>query len=206
MTYNAILQGDPQPVILVVCPPSHDQQGRKFAATMQALEGWPIERLYMADTLDRHNGRTHAEAYANGSAWLDRHREWVSNIPLTRWDDLRADASFARRLAAIQNLYADNQIARNAIDRICRPHARLIYERLKEKGHFADPVTLLKNSINYMLEEIAGLAIIRSHTTSPEVYPNEYFMDPDIFDRLSEETLSLPRVIPISFARQTLAA
>lgn len=201
--YDALIHGARQPVILIVCPPSHDQQGRKFAATMRALEGWPIEAVYMADTLDRNNGKSHDAAFEAGTAWIRRHEAYLGDLPIVRWDAIRAATDFERRFEEIHALYARHPIARQAVDGICRPHAELQAQRILAKGGMPDRCRLMQHSVNYMLEEIAGLSIIRSRTAAPEIYPGQYFADPAIFDRLSDLPLLLPSVLPVTFEKQS---
>ncbi|MEM7668064.1 MAG: hypothetical protein AAF317_02805 [Pseudomonadota bacterium] len=201
--YDALIHGARQPVILIVCPPSHDQQGRKFAATMRALEGWPIEAVYMADTLDRNNGKSHDAAYDAGTAWIERHALHLGDLPIVRWDAIRADADFERRFDEIHALYDRHPIARRAVDDICRPHAELQAQRIIAKGDMPDRCRLMRHSVNYMLEEIAGLSIIRSRTAAPEVYPGQFFADLAIFDRLSDVPLLLPSVLRVTFEKQS---
>ncbi len=197
--YKALISGghSGQTVILIVCPPSHDQQGRKFLATMTALRQsrFRLEALYLADTLNVHNGATREAAREAGTSWLARHDALLGDVPVTRWDNIASDSSFERRYAESRRLYTEEPAARVAVEAICRKHATTILQRRPQ----ADPATVLENSINYMLEEIAGLAVIRARTAAPEVYPGEFFEDPALFHRLARVPLLLPEVLPVSF-------
>ncbi len=200
--YKAHIRGPPQDVILIACPPSHDQQGRKLEATMRALkENFNVQALYLADTLNAHNTGSSEIARRQGDAWLDRHGDMLDDLPIIRWDDICSHSDFEVRHREIRRLYSENGTARSAVDCICARHVATVIERLLAQGVEPDEADLMRRSVNYMLEEIAGLSIIRDMTDAPEVYSGECFADPEIFDRLTSTTLKLPKVLPVAFER-----
>jgi len=198
--------------ILIVCPRSHEQSGAKLKATLDAIKArFGACPLFLADTLDVHNrmgdgvsleqARRMARSY--GDTWLEQHRSMLNcffdDAPdITRWTEITNHSDFAHRYNAIMGLYASNLVARHAINSICYAHTRVQTKRKKKAS-----TALMKNSISYMLEEIAGLSIIHDINPAPEVYPGLYFEDSLIFDRLCAKTqLALPSVYPITFARE----
>lgn len=188
--------------ILIVCPGSHEQQGRKFAATMDTINNsFRCHTLYLADELDVHNGRTPAEARQQGHDWLVRHADLIEGLPVVRWREVKGDPAFQTAYDEIGRLYMQTPPVRQAIDDICREHTHVLMERFRTQGRAGFPSDLMRQSVDYMLEEIAGLAVIRQRGDFPEVYPGACFEDPAIFDRFSPVPLALPRVLPVRFVQ-----
>lgn len=186
--------------ILIVCPPSHDQQGAKFRATIESLHGrYNLRCIWIADALDEHNSGSLLLALQRGQEWIDRHNHLLGNTPIRRWQEVRRHPDFAAKYDEVKRLYHECLAARAAIDDICHTHAITIAARQIARGLAPDHSSLMSRCINYMLEEIAGLSIIRDLGDLPEIYPGAHFSDPDIFHRIARISLRLPRVIPLSF-------
>ena len=202
--YTAHIEGRKRKdCILIVCPGSHDQSGAKLKASLEAIaESFQSCRLFLADTLDRHNTNSKA-ARARGDLWLTQHKAMLGNLldDMVRWDEVKADPSFSGRYQAITSLYETNASAHAAISDICEQHTNLVQARVQAKGQAFDREDYKRRSVAYMIEEVAGLAVIRSWTNAPEVYPGLYFDDPLLFTRLAPDdvSLTLPRVYPVRF-------
>ncbi|MDB5490329.1 MAG: hypothetical protein JWO78_178 [Micavibrio sp.] len=201
--YKAIVD-NPQgvkDVILIVCPPSHDQQGAKFAATMETIRAqFNLQAIWLADSLDRHNSGSVLKATQRGDDWLQRHGGLIQGIPVHRWAEVRKHPDFEMKYAEINRLYVSSLEARKAVDEICARQANIIAARVISKGQTPDITDLQRRCVSYMLEEIAGLSIIRSHTDAPEIYPGDHFASPEVFHGLARIPLKIPPVMKLTFS------
>ena len=123
---------------------------------------------------------------------------------ITRWADVTAHPTFSDRYSEIQRIYRAHKEAQTLIDDICAEHALLAATRLKAKGQDVPLDRLKQSSVSYMLEEIAGLAVIHSLDPAPEIYPGLFFENPETFNQYSSgPNLRIPSVRPVRFIPAT---
>lgn len=206
--YEAVI-GHENDYILVICPGSHDQSGSKLLATLEANPN--CRHVWLADTLDAWNRlRTceslddaRAQALENGDEWLKRH-DFILKYPLIRWETLRSNRSFKERELLIREILEAPCPARDAFREQAGKHAALTASRWRAGGKIPNVKRFEWLSMEYLIEEYAGLSLIRSVCPFPEIYPGEYFPC-DILvksNRIRPEIdLTLPVHIPVEFLR-----
>ncbi|MGB3465745.1 MAG: hypothetical protein WBA74_10760 [Cyclobacteriaceae bacterium] len=192
--------------IIPVCGGSAEMNGAYFKNYVgEAGKHFKNVRLVLCDTLDTYNmadknSALWKQAYevsrSSGDRWLRKHFDFVKSsflgdVNLTRWDDIKQDSLFEDRFSISCHLYQSNQIIKDWVHRICNHYVDLSTERAYARGHSVNKAKMLKRSIDYMLEEIAGTATYYNWFKCPAVYPGEYFDDPDLFNRHSKSEISM---------------
>jgi len=81
----------------------------------------------------------------------------------------------------------------------CADRMRRLVGKTPANNNGADQKELMKNVLNYRLEELAGLAILRDKNDIPELSTEDFVSDDRLYDRLSKETLIMPRIYPVTF-------
>lgn len=195
------------PVILPICVRSPAVSGRHFLRTLDALaERADTVRVLLCDSLDRYNV---GEAQAMGAAdqWLAVNlphiRERFGPVSVRRWDEVRADPTFARRHAVLTALYEGNPEVRAVIDRVVDYYLTAKAERDGRTGIPFKEAQERQNSGRYMIEEYAGTAVYKDwYPGLPEAYWGVYVGEVDVFNRLNtvdpSVDLSLPVTLPVS--------
>lgn len=82
-------------------------------------------------------------------------------------------------------------------------------ERWQERGRIPNKDRFFTLSLECMLEEYAGLSVIRSWTEAPEVYPGDYFAADFLarHNRIAPEIdMTIPAVLPVRFGARRQAA
>lgn len=87
------------------------------------------------------------------------------------------------RYELIQQLYEENSEIREYVHHICSTYVDIMAERIYRQGHLPDKDKMMRKSINYTLEEVAGTATYNSWFNAPVIYLGAYFEDPDMFNR-----------------------
>ncbi len=179
---------------IIICPGTHNQNGRHLMALLAAA-GAESVRVFLCDSLARYNLGSYEVATAVGDDWLKRHKEILKKIIVKRWDDILSHPTYISRRKLVQNIYDNVPQVKRVIDDVCNANTNARLIRKSDLDHD----TVMKNSIHYMLEEVAGLAVIHEMSPWPEINPGEYFSDPYLFDRHVTGPLRLviPAVIPL---------
>lgn len=111
-------------------------------------------------------------AIQNGDTWLKTHEEQLtrfSSKPLhsiKRWNDFLFDPKYPETFQKVMYLYQSDRIFRDTVLR----SAQLHLTRIKQTNH----PELITHSINYLLEECAGMAIVFGQAPEKgcvELYP-----------------------------------
>jgi hypothetical protein len=167
--------------MLIVNPSDPEQSGQRLQATINAInENFNSAQIFLADTLDTPFAGTTALARKKGTSWIEENRSCLGSFSnnLVRWDEIREHPTFNERLENV----------------------KLLHEFDKE-GY--DERTIMRKMVNYALEEVAGLAVIREITPSPEIYAHERYGDPHVFGRLNasyiDADLTLPLIYPVTY-------
>lgn len=204
-------------LILPICPRSPGVRRRNLVASLDALrERVDRIRIVLCDTLDHHNlGVLDAEGQArrSGDLWL------AASLPdiraafpsfdaardLLRWDDVRADPSFVRRLSVLKTMYDSSEPVRLVIERIAEKYLQKRDVWLKKYGLPFDRARELRRSSAYLIEEFAGTAVYADwFPEMPEAYWGVYVGDHRIFDQLNiidrDVRLTLPRTLALHIA------
>jgi len=208
--YNAAIdwgdfEGDA--IVLPVCPRSQGVKGRNFLATLQALsERVDHVHILLCDTLDRHNLEGTAQerelqAHMNGSAWLEENLPLIKahfkSFDVRRWDDVRRDPSFERRLSLMHKLYEQSAAMRRIVDNVASHYLVAKEERLARKELPFNREIEKQNSVRYLLEEFAGDAVYNEwFGNMHEAYWGFYVGDPDSFNRVNMIAPSIDLTIP----------
>ncbi|PZQ48874.1 MAG: hypothetical protein DI551_00655 [Micavibrio aeruginosavorus] len=198
-------------IILPICARSPGARGRNFSATLDAMRG-RIGTLHvvMCDTLDRHNLNGDAAlAKSKADAWLAENLPRIRSgfhYTLKRWDDVRADPSFAGRHELMMRLYAESFPVQEAIDRISSHYVASKEERFAKAGLPFNRILERQAAAAYLVEEFAGTAVYKDwHPSLPEAYWGVYVGDAQIFNRHNsiDRTidLALPETLAIHISR-----
>lgn len=153
-------------------------EGAKLALAMKwARENFRRVIIIIGDSPQRYNlmyrtgfAERNAEKLARGAgdAWLDRNRDLLRNVEVTRWNDWRADRRYLPNRAAISYLYAGNEKFRNAIhDAIGE-----FIERRSMGGN--DRTRFFGLSEQYLLEETAVFATAYDDLDGISAYPGDF--------------------------------
>lgn len=216
-----IMPDDSASCIIPVCHGSHDMHGKRFFSYVaEASKHYKYCHLVVCDTLDVHNMAPSSDfwdealetAKAMGDRWLRKHLSAVqdyfsSNVSVARWNDIKADADFARKYTAAKGLYAESFEVKGWVDKVCRMYAEIAAQRQAARGFIPDIDGLFQRSLNYMLEEIAGTSVYYGWYQSPAVYPGQYFDDPTLFNRQKPAIdLSVPAQCSVVFDDLAMAA
>lgn len=200
--------------IIPVCHGSQDMHGKRFFSYVdEAAKHYKHCHLVVCDTLDVHNmasspdlwGQALETAQVMGDLWLRKHLRHVEeafagNITLARWNDIKADLTFAAKYAEAKRLYAESTEVKAWVNGVCQMYADIAAERQRVRGFIPDVDGLFQRSLNYMLEEIAGTSIYYNWYQSPAVYPGQYFDDPSLFTRQNPSIdLSVPMQCTVIF-------
>lgn len=193
------LKGTPgKSCIIPVCHGTDVMHGKVFFSYLQhAADMYEKAHIVLADTLDVHNMVSSPDlvamaletATALGDKWLRKHEPAVreifkGNVTFARWDDVKADETFAEKYKLAKQIYAQNGIITEWVDKVCRDYAQVKSSRLQSQGWIVDVNELFQRSVNYMIEEIAGSSVYFNWYKAPAVYPGQYFDNPDIFSKV----------------------
>jgi len=151
-------------------------EGSKLQAiVVWAKENFKIVTVTLGDTLQRYNlmmkGISSEQAYAQslreGDAWIERNADIIADLPLLRWGDIVEHADFADARRKVNYLYASNAIVQKEVD-------EAILEVATRRGiAFAKGTLFNRLSENYLLEEIAGMAIANQLYPGVSAYPGQ---------------------------------
>jgi hypothetical protein len=175
----------------------------------EAAKTFEGAHIILADTLDAYNmvsPSTPLEmcepvALAMGDRWLRKHLDIVSsifngNITLSRWSEVKADPNFMEKYDTVVRLYNTCQPVRNYINSICAMYVQQKVDR-NDSGIKHDTDLLMENSVNYMLEEVAGTSVYWSWYRCQAIYPGQYFEDAEFFNRYCDTNLTVPTAIDL---------
>jgi hypothetical protein len=101
-------------------------------------------------------------------------------------------------LEAIKQLFYENEEVRQYFRETAAAHTKITCSRWHQKGIHPEKEKFYKLATDYIMEEYAGLTVIRSWTGWPEVYPGHSLEDPHFFNKRSKNSkieLTLPALI-----------
>lgn len=189
-------------------------EGQKFLCTTD----WAKSRfknvvVLCNDTLQRYNlALIHGgepddylhKTFREGSEWIRRNWSALSGIRIARWEDWRSASDFATASENSWSLYRENLTFQNAVlDSI-----RAVYERRLLRGAVSenDKDRFFRLSLDYLMEETAGLALAYRDYHGISAYPGTFlemwrmFVDQPIHGPLAG--LSNAHCIRIDFDRR----
>lgn len=200
-------------VILPICPRSPGVRRRNLAASLGSLRARAGRlKVVLCDTLDRHNLdvlNATERARQGGDLWLATSiPEIMAVFPnfdaakdIFRWDDVRADPSFARRLTVLNAMYDSSESVRLVIERIADKYLEKRDAYLKKYGLPFNRARELRRSSAYLIEEFAGTAVYADwFPNTPEAYWGVYVGDHRIFDQLNTIDRSVRLTLPETLA------
>lgn len=200
-------------VILPICPRSPGVKRRNLAASLISLrEKTDQIHLILCDTLDRHNlsgADTQDQARRNGDLWLSTGVPEIRNIfpsfnpvrDILRWDDVRADPEFSRKLSVLSTMHESSEAVRMVIERIAGLYLKKRDAYLKKYGLPFDRDREMQRSSSYLIEEFAGTSVYADWFPGvPEAYWGVYVGDHEIFNRLNTINPSIDLTLPRTLA------
>lgn len=197
--------------IIPVCKCIDGMHGKKFKALMETTaRSFNKAHLVLCDSLDAHNmadknsplwEEALEASILSADRWMRKHFDIVeeafgNNITVTRWNDLRTDAQFEARYTLVRDLYETNSDIRDYIHDICSNYVELSAERQYQQGFIADREKMMRRSIEYTLEEIAGTATYNEWFQAPVIYLGAYFEDPEFFNQNNDIAPAISLTLP----------
>ncbi len=157
-------------------------EGQKFLCTTD----WAKTRfknvvILCNDTLQRYNlALVHGgepddylkETFRSGSDWIRRNWSALSGIRIARWEDWRSAPDFLNALNHARNLYLDNPAFHHAVSQSISS----VYERRLLRGAISesDKDRFFRLSLDYLMEETAGLALAYRDYHGISAYPGTF--------------------------------
>lgn len=201
-------------VLFTVCPGSDTQRGDMLRASVLAVRdaGWHVTFL-MADTLDFWNMKRSipddagamTAARERGRDWMraykpDLDEMWGGRYRTLYWDEIKSRPEFDDRINTIHQIYRSNPEVREEFDGRVERHTSRLIARLAEKGKSVNRDWFKECSLNYLLEEYAGLTVLKSLYPYPEVYGGDCIHQPDFLAKNGGgPKMMIPEVIGIDF-------
>lgn len=194
-------------LILPVCAGTTAMQGKTYFNCVRPYSGGHAT-IVLADTLDTHNmisdpddaelaHLAHDVALSGGDRWLRKHlpplQDMFQTLNVIRWNEIRNTPGFIDKHRIAQDSFYQNVDYREYVTSICRHYVDQKRHRIYAQGHIPDVQLLFTQSLNYMIEEIAGTAIYTALLGGAAVYPGLYFERPDIInDLLDRNDFTIP--------------
>ena len=196
----------PHECVLIINPQNPDQSGEKLKAILKAArKEFAVIHVFLQDTLQSCFSGTTVIARKKGTQWIEDHRHILGDLAdkIVRWDVVKNDPGFAKKREAVEILREFDKNGRQIIHMACARYAIHKINVLKSQGRSYDERTLMRLMVNYAQEEIAGIAVIHSLCSCPELYVEERYGDQHVFGRLnqdmSEIDLTIPKVYEVTF-------
>lgn len=206
MQYLAMLghSAFPDTEAMIVIRPHNDIfSGAKFEAMMIATRlRYSRFKLVMADTLECHILGTRTEGKEAAAEWLVQNAQYLTDKEINsimRWSDIIDDANFERKYETLKLLYHSNDDARYYINMKCADRMRALVTQKQRANEKFDEKKLMQSVLNYRLEELAGLSVLRDQKDIPELCVEDFVGDDLLYDRLSSTKLKMPRIYPVTF-------
>lgn len=204
---------------------SHEQSGRKLSAIIDFVLEHFSEKpftFFLCDSLNAHNiiamnnislleARKHAVSKAD--LWLADNKKYLDKLKphhiIARWDEYLYNQKYTDAWYDIKGLYDQDLLFRQIVFQDVDEHIDRIIKN-KNIEMCAERLLLLKQcSINYLLEECAGLAIafdVKDYNNVIEFYPGNLAKCLGYFERkampVSLNALSLRRTEIIQYMAQ----
>ncbi len=155
----------------------YHEGGKLKAATDWAKENFKNKVLILGDAPQRYNmmftqGISEDEAYKlslkTGDEWLERNKEFLNDIKITRWDEWKAHADYKETYKQVIKIYNTNKqfytALQNAISEIW---IRRYIDKYDKKAFFA-------MSEEYLLEETSVFAVAYYTIGGISAYPGDF--------------------------------
>ena len=188
--------------MLIINPAEPAQCYKKLEATFSAIDKEFLScKIFLADTIYNHFCGSTLLAKKKADEWLENHKNLLSqyNHEVIRWDAVKEHSTFNARYENAKLLREFDKNGRKIIHMACARTAVRHINEMKRIGRRYNEKALMNKIINYSLEEIAGLAVIRELCTHPEVYPYERYGDPHVFGRLNASYIDADLTLPTSY-------
>lgn len=189
-------------------------EGAKLALAMQwARENFSRVVIIIGDSPQRYNlmfrtgfAEPNAERLARGAgdAWIERNRDLLEGIEITRWNEWKADPAYVQNRAAISQLYQGNDEFRQSI------HGAI--DEFVERRSMGenDRKRFFVLSEQYLLEETAVFATAYSALGGISAYPGDFLKLWEMFIGLDDPTipagLTKAHCVRLAFNRMKQAA
>jgi|GEM_PF-3734838 len=178
-----------------------DLSGARFEALIKAARlRFDKYTLVLMDSIENHligsGGRAKAQDWIRTNKDVLTPKDIDSIIT---WANIRDMAGFARKHSMLELLYQTNDDARYYVNWACAQRMQAIKAQCIRNGVTFDEKKMMKNVLNYRLEELAGLSMLRDKADMPEICSEDFVNDDLLYDRLSSEKLAMPRVLPVTF-------
>jgi len=189
--------------MIIIRLSNDDLTGAKFEALINATRlRYKSFKIIMADTIEGHLVGSREQGKDMAAEWLVKNAQYMTDKEINgiiSWDKIAGGAVFKRKHDMLKLLYTGNDDARYYINMTCADRMRRLVGKTPANNNGADQKELMKNVLNYRLEELAGLAILRDKNDIPELSTEDFVSDDRLYDRLSKETLIMPRIYPVTF-------
>lgn len=189
-------------------------EGAKLALAMSwARENFDRVVVILGDAPQRYNvmfrtgfAECNAEKLAHGAgdAWLERNRDLLRGVEITRWDDWKSDPRYIDNRVAVSRLYSDHDQFRGAIH-------DAITEFIDRRGMGEnDRRRFFALSEQYLLEETAVFATAYDDLGGISAYPGDFLKMWEMFIGSSDTSvpsgLTKAHCIRLAFNRLKQAA
>ena len=160
----------------------HFHEGDKFRATVKWVStNFNYCHIFVCDTLQRYNHkdfylgdkeRARQESRRQGDQWIKNNRLAFESFSIRydvgRWDDWTAHERFPEYWETMQRLFKDCRPFREALEGDVSRFLNNNWSRLANDG--VSYQIRFEGGLNYMLEELAVLAIISEEKSPVEIY------------------------------------
>jgi hypothetical protein len=195
--------------ILVINPAEPTQNAERLKATLKAInEEFLSCKIFLADSIYHHFCNSTLLAKKKADEWLSSHEAILSqyNYDIIRWDSVREHETFDARYENVKLLREFDKDGRKIIHMACAKSAVRHLKELDKIGRPYNEKAIMNKIINYSLEEIAGLAVIKEICPHPEIYAHERYGDPHVFGRLNASYIDADLTLPTQYQIKFYAA
>lgn len=163
-----------------------------------------LQRYNLAIQFGGHPNKYLAQTYAAGTEWIAQNKGPLKNTTIIRWEDWRNLPRFANAVSQARDLYRENQRFNSAVNTSISE----VFTRRLSKGliRMEDQEKFRSLSLDYLMEETAGLAIAYETFPGISAYPGTFlemwrmFIDTQIEGEL--KGLSNAHCLRIDFDRK----
>lgn len=189
--------------MIIVRPHNDNVSGAKLDALIKATrQRYQKFSIIMADSLEGHLHGSRTAGKDIAAKWLVDNAQYLTDKEINAiipWDDIAGDNAFIKKHETVKFLYNANNNARYYINMTCADRMRRLSIKKQKAGEIFDQKALMKAVLNYRIEELAGMSILRDRKDIPELCTEEFVNDDLLYDRMTAHSLKMPRIYPVTF-------
>ena len=189
--------------MIIIRPLDENLSGAKLEALLNAVRmRYKSFKIVMADTLAGHILGSRGKGKDAAAEWLVKNAQYMTDKEINgiiSWDIIAGGKAFERKHETLKLLYHTHEDARYYVNMTCADRMRRLVAQKQRSGEAFDQKDLMQGILSYRLEELAGLAMLREKKDIPELSTEDYVSDDRLYDRMTKETLVMPRIYPVTF-------